>query len=102
MQLRRATAAERLMAVPGWRPCDKVHCGPAPCHVCRCRCLHNVLHRLMLQLLSSHFPGSYLIRAQEGELRYLAAFNSPTAAAAWCITLHVSWGLGLCIALLGP
>jgi hypothetical protein len=44
----------------------------------------------MLRLLSSHFPGSYLIRAQEGELRYLAAFNNPSAAAAWCITLHVS------------
>jgi hypothetical protein len=55
-----------------------------------CRSLHCVLHSLMLRLLSSHFPGSYLIRAQEGELRYLAAFNSPAAAAAWCITLHVS------------
>lgn len=55
-----------------------------------CRLLHQVLHRLMLQLLSAHFPGSYLIRCQEGELRYLAAFNTPTAAAAWCLTLTVS------------
>lgn len=47
-----------------------------------------VLHRMMLTLLR-HFPGSYLIRAQAGELRYLAAFTTPAAAAAWCLTVQV-------------
>lgn len=43
----------------------------------------------MLQLLRK-FPGSYLIRAQAGELKYLAAFTTPTAAVSWCLTVQVS------------
>ncbi|KAF6261402.1 hypothetical protein COO60DRAFT_1502047 [Scenedesmus sp. NREL 46B-D3] len=49
--------------------------------------VHGAVHRMMLQLLRC-FPGSYLIRAQAGELRYLAAFTTPTAAAAWCLTVQ--------------
>jgi hypothetical protein len=54
-----------------------------------CRSVHVAVHRMMLQLLR-RFPGSYLIRAQAGELRYLAAFTTPAAAAAWCLTVQVS------------
>jgi hypothetical protein len=52
--------------------------------------VHVLLHRLMLQLLARHFPGSYLIAAEPDHLRYSAAFSSTTAAAAWCLTLQVS------------
>lgn len=41
----------------------------------------------MLQLLRS-FPGSYLVRAQQGDMRYMLAFNSPAAAVAWGLTLQ--------------
>jgi hypothetical protein len=34
------------------------------------------------------FPGSYLVRAQEGELKYMAAFASPTAAVQWCLVVQ--------------
>jgi hypothetical protein len=56
--------------------------------LCCCRSVHVAVHRMMLQLLR-RFPGSYLIRAQAGELRYLAAFTSPSTAAAWCLTVQV-------------
>jgi hypothetical protein len=55
----------------------------------RCRSVHVLLHRLMLQLLARHFPGSYLIAAEPGHLHYSAAFSSSTAAAAWCLALQV-------------
>lgn len=41
----------------------------------------------MLKTLTS-FPGSYLVRAQEGDLKYMAAFTSPAAAAEWCLTVQ--------------
>lgn len=41
----------------------------------------------MLETLTL-FPGSYLVRAQEGDLKYMAAFTSPAAAAEWCMTLQ--------------
>ena len=34
------------------------------------------------------FPGSYLVRAQEGELKYMAAFASPSAAMQWCLVMQ--------------
>lgn len=46
-----------------------------------------MLHHLMLQLLRS-FPGSYLVRAQQGDLKFMLAFTSPAAAVAWGITLQ--------------
>jgi hypothetical protein len=52
--------------------------------------VHVLLHRLMLQLLSRHFPGSYLIAAEPGHLRYSAVFSSSIAAAAWCLTVQVN------------
>jgi hypothetical protein len=51
--------------------------------------VHVLLHRLMLQLLARHFPGSYLVTADPGQMRYTAAFRSATAAAAWGLTLEV-------------
>eukprot|EP00879_Flechtneria_rotunda_P009559 GHRR01010005.1.p1 GENE.GHRR01010005.1~~GHRR01010005.1.p1 ORF type:complete len:296 (+),score=143.38 GHRR01010005.1:829-1716(+) len=41
----------------------------------------------MLKLLQS-FPGSYLVRAQQGDLKYMVAFTDPVAAAEWCVTLQ--------------
>uniref|UniRef100_A0A383VEC8 Apple domain-containing protein n=1 Tax=Tetradesmus obliquus TaxID=3088 RepID=A0A383VEC8_TETOB len=50
--------------------------------------VHLLLHCLMLQLLSRHFPGSYLTSAEPSQLRYAAAFSSAAAAAAWGMTLQ--------------
>jgi len=46
-----------------------------------------MVHHLMLQLLRS-FPGSYLVRAQQGDLKFMLAFTSPAAAVAWGVTLQ--------------
>lgn len=46
-----------------------------------------MVHHLMLQLLHA-FPGSYLVRAQQGDLKYMLAFTSPAAAVSWGITLQ--------------
>lgn len=46
-----------------------------------------MVHHLMLQLLRA-FPGSYLVRAQQGDLKYMLAFTSPAAAVSWGLTLQ--------------
>ena len=51
------------------------------------RLLHALIHELILQLLQ-HYPGSYLSQAQEGNLRYLTSFTSPSAAVEWCLTFQ--------------
>jgi hypothetical protein len=59
----------------------------------------------MLRLLRA-FPGSYLVRAQQADLRYMLAFTTPEAAVAWGLALqeaalylpypHALLGLGSC------
>ncbi|KAF6265910.1 hypothetical protein COO60DRAFT_1476657 [Scenedesmus sp. NREL 46B-D3] len=97
----------RLAAVPGNRPSAGLLWHPAvgSSNVCiavavvegahalqqmpdLARSTHLLLHRLMLQLLARHFPGSYLAAADPDQLRYSAAFSSIAAAAAWCLTLQ--------------
>ena len=51
------------------------------------RSVQSMLHHLMLQLLRS-FPGSYLVRAQQGDLKYMLAFTNPAAAVGWGLTLQ--------------
>ena len=46
-----------------------------------------MLHHLMLQLLRA-FPSSYLVRAQQGDLKYMLAFTSTAAAVSWGLTLQ--------------
>eukprot|EP00878_Enallax_costatus_P024842 GHUV01026534.1.p1 GENE.GHUV01026534.1~~GHUV01026534.1.p1 ORF type:complete len:250 (+),score=36.52 GHUV01026534.1:253-1002(+) len=52
-----------------------------------CRPTHLLIQRLMLKTLAP-YPGSYLVRAQEGDLRYMATFTTPAAAAEWCLTVQ--------------
>jgi hypothetical protein len=52
------------------------------------RLLHQLLQQLMLTA-ARHLPGGgYMVRAQEGELRYMLAFATPTAAAEWCLLVQ--------------
>lgn len=46
-----------------------------------------MLHRLMLHVLCL-VPGGYMVRAQEGELRYVLTFTSPSAAIEWCLVVQ--------------
>lgn len=49
--------------------------------------MHLLLHKLMLEALCL-VPGGYLVRAQDGELRYMVAFSCPAAAVEWCLVMQ--------------
>ncbi|KAF8071314.1 serine/threonine-protein kinase/receptor R818 [Scenedesmus sp. PABB004] len=51
------------------------------------RDMHLLLHRLLLEAVQQ-VPGSYLCRAQQGELRFLAAFASPAGAVEWALLVQ--------------
>eukprot|EP00775_Hariotina_reticulata_P005277 gene5277-5512_t len=57
--------------------------------------VHNTLQRIMQAVLLA-LPDGYLCREQEGELKYMLAFQEPTRAAEWCLIMqevlqHVPW-----------
>ena len=57
----------------------------------RSRADAKVVHETLSSVISDtikDFPGGYLCRKQDGDLKYMLAFDSPCAALAWCLVMQ--------------